>query len=498
MLGAIIGDIVGSVYEWNNIKTKDFPLFRKDCFFTDDTVMTCAVAEAIMNGGQKDDFIDAMKKYGRMYPNADYGARFNAWLNSDNREPYNSFGNGSAMRISPCAWIMDCGFYAKTGMWPSSRGLTSLSAEVTHNHPEGVKGAMATADAIFLCRFYFGGYCREYEQSINDNPTECKRRIKDYIEKEYDYNLSQTLDEIRPNYRFNETCQETVPQAIIAFLESRDFEDAIRNAISLGGDSDTLAAITCSIAEAAYGIPDWIKDKAYSYLDEPLKDVVRRWETGIDERDYIPKLGIIPGGTGNLITKLLEINQDIDGAIDELDFDLTNKIDIGKANDNYFGYIFSIGSLPEAIHNVEIEDKTKFGILTYAVNTMKSVMTDQVFNIKVETENGNYVGEASHVLVLLTNYFADKKIFEENKDGYANILILKDASIFSKLSVIPDLLKGDVVANDNIEYIKARNIKISSDSELESDVDGDKSDNLPVEIKVLAQRVEVFSKPKED
>ncbi|CAG6370223.1 sphingosine kinase [Streptococcus pneumoniae] len=220
--------------------------------------------------------------------------------------------------------------------------------------------------------------------------------------------------------------------------------------------------------------------------------------SGIDERDYIPKLGIIPGGTGNLITKLLEINQDIDGAIDELDFDLTNKIDIGKANDNYFGYIFSIGSLPEAIHNVEIEDKTKFGILTYAVNTMKSVMTDQVFNIKVETENGNYVGEASHVLVLLTNYFADKKIFEENKDGYANILILKDASIFSKLSVIPDLLKGDVVANDNIEYIKARNIKISSDSELESDVDGDKSDNLPVGIKVLAQRVEVFSKPKED
>jgi len=201
--------------------------------------------------------------------------------------------------------------------------------------------------------------------------------------------------------------------------------------------------------------------------------------SGIAERDYIPKLGIIPGGTGNLITKLLEINQDIDGAIDELDFNLTNKIDIGKANDNYFGYIFSIGSLPEAIHNVEIE------------------MTDQVFNIKIETENGNYEGEASHVLVLLTNYFADKKIFEENKDGYANILILKDASIFSKLSVIPDLLKGDVVGNDHIEYIRARTIKISSDSELESDVDGDKSDNLPVEIKVLGQHIEVFSQPKE-
>ena len=219
--------------------------------------------------------------------------------------------------------------------------------------------------------------------------------------------------------------------------------------------------------------------------------------SGIAEKDYIPKLAIIPGGTGNLITKLLEINQDIDGAIDELDFNSTNKIDIGKSNGNYFGYIFSIGSLPEAIHNVGIEDKTKFGMLAYAINTMKSVVTDQAFNIRVETENGNYIGPASHVLVLLTNYFADKKIFEEDKYGYANILILKDASILTKLSVIPDLLKGDVVVNDNIEYIKARHIKISSDSELETDVDGDKSDDLPVEIKVLGQHIEVYSQPKE-
>jgi len=219
--------------------------------------------------------------------------------------------------------------------------------------------------------------------------------------------------------------------------------------------------------------------------------------SGIAERDYIPKLAIIPGGTGNLITKLLEINQDIDGAIDELDFNSTNKIDIGKSNGHYFGYIFSIGSLPEAIHNVGIEDKTKFGMLAYAINTMKSVVTDQAFNITVETENGNYIGPASHVLVLLTNYFADKKIFDEDKDGYANILILKDASILTKLSVIPDLLKGDVVVNENIEYIKARHIKISSDSELETDVDGDKSDDLPVEIKVLGQHIEVYSQPKE-
>jgi len=219
--------------------------------------------------------------------------------------------------------------------------------------------------------------------------------------------------------------------------------------------------------------------------------------SGIAERDYIPKLAIIPGGTGNLITKLLEINQDIDGAIDELDFNSTNKIDIGKSNGNYFGYIFSIGSLPEAIHNVGIEDKTKFGMLAYAINTMKSVVTDQAFNITVETENGNYIGPASHVLVLLANYFADKKIFDEDKDGYANVLILKDASILSKLSVIPDLLKGDVVENDHIEYIKARRIKISSDTELETDVDGDKSDDLPVEIKVLGQHIQVYSQSKE-
>ena len=275
MLGAIVGDIVGSVYEWNNIKTKDFPLFRDDCFFTDDTVMTCAVAEAIMNGGQKDDFIDAMKKYGRRYPNADYGARFNRWLMTDNREPYNSFGNGSAMRVSPCAWVME----ATTDELPSEvKRLAQLSSEVTHNHPEGIKGAMATADAIYMCRYFFGGYASDKGKLNSVNPEEIKRRIKEHIEKEYGYDLSKTLDEIRPTYRFNETCQDTVPQAIVAFLESTDFEDAIRNAISLGGDSDTLAAITGSIAEAAYGIPEWITNKVYTYLDEPLKDVLRRWE----------------------------------------------------------------------------------------------------------------------------------------------------------------------------------------------------------------------------
>lgn len=282
MIGAIVGDIVGSIYEWNNIKTKNFPLFQDNCFFTDDTVMTCAVAEALLEGGKRDDFIDAMKKYGRMYPDAGYGGKFTSWLISDTREPYNSFGNGSAMRVSPCAWIMDCGYCARTGMLPSKgREKVKLSAEVTHNHPEGIKGAMATADAIFICRFFRLGYGLTTEKSIEEVIETCKKAVKKHIEKKYGYDLSQTLEEIRPNYNFDVTCQGSVPQAIIAFLESTDFEDAIRNAVSIGGDSDTIAAITGSIAEAAYGIPGKIKEKALSYLDKPLLDIVNRWEKEI-------------------------------------------------------------------------------------------------------------------------------------------------------------------------------------------------------------------------
>lgn len=277
MLGAIIGDIVDSVYEFDNIKTKDFELFKPNSRFTDDTVMTCAVAEAIMNGGSEKDLILSMKKYGCMYPHAGYGGRFRVWLRSMDTEPYDSFCNGSAMRVSPCAWVMDCGFCARTGMWPN-RDLARLSASVTHNHPEGIKGALAVCDAIFMARFYFRGWYIEYSTLIDSDPDECKRRIKEHIENEYGYDLSTSLDSIRKDYEFDETCQGSVPQAIIAFLESMDFEDAIRNAISIGGDSDTIAAITGSIAEAAYGIPEDMKEKAYVYLDEPLKDVLRRWK----------------------------------------------------------------------------------------------------------------------------------------------------------------------------------------------------------------------------
>ena len=253
MMGTIVGDIVGSVYEWHNIKTKDFPLFREDCFFTDDTVMTIAVAEALMNGGEREGFINAMKKYGRKYPDAGYGDRFGAWLFSDSRESYHSWGNGSAMRTAAVGWNFDT--------LEETREMATLVAGVTHDHPEGMKGAESVAAAIFLAR------------TGHD-----KAEIKAYIECEFAYDLSRTLEKIRPGYRFNESCQGTVPQAITAFLESSDFEDAIRNAVSLGGDSDTLAAITGSIAEGAYGVPEEIKSRALAYLDESLLEVVNRWE----------------------------------------------------------------------------------------------------------------------------------------------------------------------------------------------------------------------------
>lgn len=184
------------------------------------------------------------------------------------------------MRVAPCAWIMNCGFFARTGLWPSNGfDVSKRSAEVTHNHPEGIKGAQATVAAIFLSRFYAGRYT--YDFSSPWTLEELKEQIRNIIEANIGYDLSRTLNEIRPNYRFNESCQDTVPQAIIAFLESTDFEDAIRNAISLGGDSDTLAAITGSIAEAAYGIPDRIKEKALSYLDAPLREIYTRWSAYI-------------------------------------------------------------------------------------------------------------------------------------------------------------------------------------------------------------------------
>lgn len=215
--------------------------------------------------------------------------------------------------------------------------------------------------------------------------------------------------------------------------------------------------------------------------------------SGIAEREHIPKLGIIPCGTGNLVSKFLGINKDIDKAIDELEFSSLTPIDIGKCNDRYFGYMFSIGAIPKAIHDVDIEDKTKFGQFAYVVNSLKSIINDTVFPVEIKTENGKYKGNAGHVLVMLSNYFGDKKIFDPNKDGFANILILKDSAFASKLSLIPDLIKGNVIENDKIEYMRASKISINSDTPLDTDLDGDKGDKLPVTITILKQHIQVYA-----
>ena len=276
MIGAIIGDIIGSAYKYQPIKSKDFPLFRKDCCFTDDTVMTLAVADAIMDGGQRIHFIVSLRMYGRMYLDAEYGSRFRRWLLSDWRGSFKSFGNGSAMRVSPCAWIRVPGEETSTDFATSKAcELAIQSAVVTHSHPEGVRGALATAHAIWLCRQYHAG---AFEKDQVKDLDDLKHLVRDEIESSYGYDLSLPLCEIRPHYDYNETCPKTVPPAIRAFVESKNFEDAIRNAVSLGGNSETLASIAGSIAEAAYGIPEEIESKALSYLDGPLLDIVHRWK----------------------------------------------------------------------------------------------------------------------------------------------------------------------------------------------------------------------------
>ncbi len=249
MLGAISGDIIGSVYEFEDHKTKDFPLFTDHSIFTDDTILTVAVADVMLHGGS---YEDAFKRYYQRYPNpcGGYGARFQAWAASADSQPYNSWGNGAAMRVSPVAYgHQDLDAVLKAA---------EQTAVVTHNHPEGIKGAQATAAAIFLGR---------QDQS--------KDAIKHYVETTFGYNLSRSLDQIRPDYRFNESCQETVPEAMISFLESTSFTDAIRNAVSLGGDADTLTCITGSMAEAFYGdVPEAITDRVWGLLPEDLKSII--------------------------------------------------------------------------------------------------------------------------------------------------------------------------------------------------------------------------------
>ncbi len=250
MIGALAGDIIGSIYEWHNHKSTEFELFSSGCTFTDDSVLTVALADAILNHA---DYGEKMKEYYNRYPFAGYGSNFANWAGSESSKPYNSWGNGAAMRISPA------GFAYPT--LEETLKQAKAFTEITHNHPEGIKGGCATAAVIYLAR-----------------SGSSKAEIKSHVETNYGYDLDRTLDEIRPGYHFDVSCQGTVPEAIIALLESENFEDAIRKAVSLGGDSDTLACITGGMAQALYGgVPDAICEKVYSLLDSSMGATTRQF-----------------------------------------------------------------------------------------------------------------------------------------------------------------------------------------------------------------------------
>ena len=257
MIGAIVGDIIGSRFEWHNHCSKNFDLFNHRCRFTDDSVLTLALCQALLlhkSTGQNlsELAINCMQTVGNRHPRSGFGKRFAKWLKSNHPQPYNSFGNGAAMRVSGCGYV--------TNDIEEARSLAKTVTAVTHDHPEGIKGAVATVDAIFMAK-----------------NGESLETIRNHIHNNY-YLLDFTLDEIRFHYTYQISCQKTVPQAIEAFLESKNFEDAIRNAISIGGDSDTIGAITGSIAEAYYGVPQIIRDQAMSYLDKDLTDILKDFE----------------------------------------------------------------------------------------------------------------------------------------------------------------------------------------------------------------------------
>ena len=283
MLGALAGDIIGSPYEFYNTKSTDFELFTKWTKFTDDSVMTLAVAKWLMEDAEHSPrhLIRCMQELGRRYPRAGYGGNFSCWLRQENPQPYKSWGNGAGMRVSPV------GLYAKT--LDEALELASITASVSHNHSEGIRGAQAIAASVYLCK-----------------EGQSKQKIKEYVEQTFGYNLSRTIDEIRPNYAFDVSCQGSVPEAIIAFLEGNSFEEVIRLAISIGGDSDTIGCMAGAIAACRYPIPDDIAEKCDGYLTEDLRDIKDRFCDFIAQRNPCGKKqqGIIKVGV--LYNKLMD------------------------------------------------------------------------------------------------------------------------------------------------------------------------------------------------
>lgn len=263
MLGAIVGDVIGSFFEHSRLKVYDFDLFYPRSKFTDDTVMTLAVAEWLMSSADKskDDLVRIMQDFGCKYPGAGYGYRFKLWLDSENPQPYNSWGNGSAMRVSPV------GLYAYT--LDEALELAKVTAEVSHNHPAGIAGAQAVAAAVWMAR---NGHSKE--------------KIREYIMCRFNYDLTRTIEEIRPTYQWDVSCQESVSEAIIAFLDGKDFEDVVRLAVSLGGDADTQAAIAGSIAACVYPIPEWIDEECLKRLTPDLRIVMERFEGLVELKPF--------------------------------------------------------------------------------------------------------------------------------------------------------------------------------------------------------------------
>ena len=392
ILGAIIGDIVGSIYEFNNIKSKEFELFNANSFFTDDTVMTLAVASALRKWKKGDtikdkDFakavVEAMKYFGKKYPHSGYGRKFKAWLTGRSSKPYGSFGNGSAMRVSPVAWYFDT--------LEEVEKFAKISAEVTHNHPEGIKGAQATAAAIFLAR-----------------TGKSKSAIRGYIEAKYDYDLSRTCDEIRPEYEFDGSCLGTVPEAIAAFLDAENFEDALRNAISLGGDSDTLAAITCSIAQGMWGVPEDIEKSARERLDDFLNAELDKWELALSGQEQQKS----PNGITEMVFIL-----DRSGSMTGLESDT-----IGGFNSMIQKQKDSGGEA--YVSTVLFDDRQE--VLHSRVKLSEiQPMTDKEYYTRGNTALLDAVGRAIHYITVVHRNSASKDIPEHTiftiiTDGYEN------------------------------------------------------------------------------
>ena len=356
MYGAIIGDIVGSPFEFDRgDKTKNFELLGVKSGFTDDSVMTIAVGEALLDAGKdapvdviKELVIYHMKRYGRKYPDAGYGGRFGWWLMLDNPEPYNSYGNGSAMRVSAAGWLYDS--------LERTREVARATAEVTHNHPEGIKGAEATASAIYMAR-----------------TGSSKNEIKEYIIKEFQYDLSRSCDEIRPNYYHVESCQETVPEAITAFMEGEDFEDVIRTAVSLGGDCDTLTAIAGSIAEAYYGVPELIRATVVKRLPDEFGEILSRFEA---ETGSVTESEVDTCGNELIGAAIMEFYRQMNG---DTFAGILNAIHVAMKNDGQF--IIPVETPEELLDMLNI-DKIKAGDIVTATQDIRMKLR------KIQTSDG--------------------------------------------------------------------------------------------------------------